>query len=365
MTILLFLIILTVLVIIHEAGHFFTAKKFGIKVEEFGFGFPPKAFGIKRGETVYSINWLPIGGFVRLYGEDEAGSGKIGKQKEITKDLGRTFFARPAWQRALVIVAGVAMNFILGAVLISYIFAQYGMPVSDRVSIMSVSKSSPAEKAGFISGDVIKSVGNISVKDSKTLTDFVGENLGKEISIKVKRGNEEKTLNVTPREISPTGEGPMGVGISENFIIKKYPWYSTIFYGVIEAFSRCWLILAGLGTVVFQLITQAQLPAGVAGPVGIAQLTGQIAKDQGAIGVLNLVSFISLNLAVLNILPIPALDGGRLFFVLIELITRRKVNPKYEGYAHAAGMILLLTLIALITFHDLSRLISGQSLLPK
>lgn len=365
MTVILFLVILTVLVVIHEAGHFFTAKKFGIKVEEFGFGFPPRAFGIKKGETVYSINWLPIGGFVKLYGEDEAGSGKIGAPKKITKDLSRAFFVRSAWQRALVILAGVIMNFLLGAVLISFIFAWSGVSVPDKITISEVVKSSPAESAGFLKGDVVKSIDGISTPDSNALISYVDKHKGSEITAKVQRGNSQVDLKVTPRKISPSGQGPLGIGISQNFVLKKFVWYEAIWMGFGEALSRSWLILAGLWMVVSQLVIKASLPAGVAGPVGIAQLTGQVAESSGLIGILNLTSFISINLAVLNILPIPALDGGRLFFILIELITRKKVNPKYEGYAHAAGMIILLGLIALITAHDVIRVVTGQPLLPK
>ncbi|MEX2007420.1 MAG: M50 family metallopeptidase [Candidatus Levyibacteriota bacterium] len=366
MEILIFILILTVLVLIHEAGHFFVAKKLGIKVEEFGFGIPPRIFGIKRGETIYSVNWLPIGGFVKLYGEDSAGGGKVGKSQHPVKDIGRAFFARPAWQRALVIVAGVVMNFILATVIISYLFGVAGVPVAgDKVIVAGVSPSSPAEQAGLSEGDVVVSVNDVFIKSPTQLTDYTKQHLGEELRVAVEKENgETKELSLTPRKQYPAGQGPMGVSVATNIAIKKYPWYQAPVIGLAESLKTSWMIASSLGTTIFQLVTKAQVPQGVAGPVGIAQLTGQFVQV-GPMAVLSLVSILSLNLAVLNILPIPALDGGRLFFILIEMVTRKKVSQKYEGYAHAAGMVLLLGLIALITFHDITRLISGVPLLPK
>lgn len=370
MAILVFLIILTFLVLIHEAGHFFVAKKLGIKVEEFGFGFPPRLFAKKIGETVYSLNWLPIGGFVKLYGEDEAGGGKLQIRNPKTEnrkaDIEKAFFARPAWQRAAVVVAGVVMNFILAVVIISYIFGVSGVATpGEKVLVVAVSPESPAQKAGLVPGDVIEKIDGAVVKNPTQLTDFTSKHLGEKITLEVRTKNSQlETLQITPRKNYPAGQGPMGVAISQNTVLKKYPWYQAPVVGTLESLKRSWIIIAGLGLTLFQLFTKAQVPAGVAGPVGIAELTGQFVQI-GPIAVLDLVSFLSINLAILNILPIPALDGGRLFFILIEAVTGRKVNPKYEGYAHAVGMAVLLALIALITFHDVLRIINGQPLLPK
>ncbi len=368
MAILVFLLILTVLVLIHEAGHFFVAKKLGIKVEEFGIGLPPRIFGIRRGETLYSLNWLPIGGFVKLYGEDQAGGGKVQKSKvESSKsDIGRAFFARPPWQRGIVVVAGVVMNFLLAVVIISYLFGVVGVPVAgDKVIVAGIVPSSPAAAGGLMVGDTIETVNGIAILSPSQLTDFTSKHLGEKLSIKIKDKNgTEKIVEITPRKNYPSGQGPMGVSIATNVIVKKYTWYQAPLIGLQESVKTSWMIMASLGSTVFNLITKAQVPAGVAGPVGIAQLTGQFV-EVGPMAVLSLVSLLSLNLAILNILPIPALDGGRLFFILIEAVTRKKVNPKYEGYAHAVGMAVLLFLIALITLHDILRLISGQPLIPK
>lgn len=367
-TVLIFLAILSVLVLVHELGHFFAAKLFKIKVEEFGFGLPPRVFGFKYGETLYSINWLPIGGFVKLYGEDEAGSGKVSikAQKTSLKDANRAFFSKPAWQRMVVIVAGVFMNFVLAVALISYLFAAVGVPVpTDKVVVSAVIKGAPAEIAGLTKGQVIESINGKVVKSPQDVLDTTRANLGKVVEVKVlTEEGSRQTIKLTPRKDYPKNQGPMGVAIEEVVKITKYPWYEAPFVGTKEALKMSWLIVTGLSTLVTQLIFQGVIPRDVAGPIGIAELTGEVAKI-GPFAILSFVSLLSLNLAIINILPIPALDGGRLFFIVIETITRRKINPKVEGYAHSIGMAILLLLIALITFHDLFRIFSGQSILPK
>ena len=184
------------------------------------------------------------------------------------------------------------------------------------------------------------------------------------MKLQIERGNELKTVEVTPRKNYPSDEGPMGVGISPNVTITKYPLWQAPFVGLMEALKYSWLILAGLFGVVSGLLTQAQIPKGVAGPVGIAQLTGQFIAV-GPLAVLSFVSLLSLNLAILNVLPIPALDGGRLFFILIEGVVGKKVSRRFESKAHAIGMAVLLALILIITLSDVIRLITGQPILPK
>lgn len=366
-TILVFILILTVLVLIHEAGHFVVAKIFGIKVEEFGFGFPPRIFGKKIGETIYSINALPIGGFVKLYGEDEAGAGrlKVKVQKSKFKNISRAFFARPAWQRALVIVAGVAMNFVLSVFLLSFLFAFVGVGVpGNKVVVENVVAGSPADHGGLKTGDVVESLNGVKITSTQQVIDETKKYLGQKIDLRVNSKGVEKDVFITPRVEYPKGEGPMGVAISQNFEVKKYPWYQAPIVGVKEAINTSWLILTAFGSVIYQLFTQGAIPKEVAGPIGIAQLTGQVVQV-GPFAVLSFISVLSLNLAIINVLPIPALDGGRLFFILIEAVTRKKVHPKFESYAHAVGMALLLALIALITIHDLTRVLSGQPILPK
>jgi len=366
-TIISFLIILSVLVLVHELGHYFVAKFFKIKVEEFGFGFPPRVFGKKIGETIYSINLLPIGGFVKLYGEDDAGGGSIkvqsSKFKVQSEDESRAFYARPLWQRITVVVAGVVMNFLLAVVLISTLFATVGVAVpTENVLVNEVQSGSPAEISGIKAKDEILTVNSKDIKSSEEFIKIVDEFSGKEISLLILRGSEEIEISLTPRTEVPEGEGPIGVVIT-SIQIKKYSWLEAPFYGTLEALNFSRLIVTGLGGLVADLVTTGKVPEGVAGPVGVAQLTGVVVQN-GPVATLWFVSLLSLNLAVLNILPIPALDGGRFFFQIIELVTRKKVSPRYEGYAHAAGLVILLSLMVLITVFDVGRLISGQSLIP-
>ena len=367
LTILVFLLVLTVLVLIHELGHFFVAKKFGIKVGEFGFGLPPKAIGKKIGETIYSINWLPIGGFVKLYGEDEAGGGKFKVQSSKFKvwEKGRAFYARPWWQKFLVVFAGVFMNFVLASAIFSFLFAVVGVGVpQDKVQISQIIKGAPADLAGLKQGEIIERLNNIKITNTNQLVSETRKHLGEKIILLVKSDSELRFIEVTPRKTFPKDQGPLGIAISQPFEVKKYPLLQAPLIGTLEAFKLSGLIIGGIWTVIYQLVTTGIVPRDVAGPVGIAQLTGQFVQI-GPFAVLSFVALLSLNLAILNVLPFPALDGGRLFFILIEAVTRRRVHPRFESLAHAIGMAILLALIALITFHDLTRLISGQPLIPR
>lgn len=368
-TILVFILILSILVLIHEAGHFFTAKKFGVKVEEFGFGFPPRVYGKKIGETIYSINLLPIGGFVRLYGEDDAGSGKIGKIKDYTKlkdkDLQRAFFIRPVWQRASIVLAGVIMNFVLALVVITYIFAVVGMPTQTKnVVITEVLHNSPAAKAGLQKNDIIVSIDTTAITQESQVPALTSKHAHQPMTVMVLRGKSQRTFSVTPTYDAHEKKVLIGIGIAQQIINQNYPWYQAPFFGLKELVNETWQILAGLGQTAQQVSTTGTVPQGLAGPVGIEQLVGVVIQN-GFNSTLMLVSLLSLNLAVLNVLPIPALDGGRLFFILFEGVTGRKVNQKFEGYVHMVGMVILLSLIALLTYHDILRIVHGEPLLPQ
>lgn len=394
-TILSFILILSVLVLIHELGHYLTAKKLGVKVEEFGFGFPPRVWGKKIGETIYSINWLPIGGFVKLYGEDDAGAGKVSlsdngeldmahgkKPSPISHTLSalerRAFYARPIWQRFTIVFAGVFMNFMLAVVLLTFLVSLQGIPTPGKsVVIAAVAPNSPAQKAGLKEGDTVVAVDNQKVTSAEQLISYTKEHLGKQVELQVispkssvtgsqltTNNSSLITIHVTPRVHYPANEGAMGVAVGAPIVYQKYPWYQAPWVGIKEALSQTVMILQGLGQLVTTLVLERQVPQGLAGPVGIAQLTGQVVQI-GPYAVMSLLALLSLNLAILNVLPIPALDGGRLFFIVWEAVTRRKISPTVEAYAHAVGMIFLLALIAFITFHDLLRIFSGQSLLPR
>ena len=384
-TILVFLLLLSVLVLIHEAGHFFVAKKFGIKVEEFGFGFPPRMFSYKRGETIYSLNWLPIGGFVKLYGEDEAGGGKIRISKsEIRNDKDRAFFARTAWQRALVLVAGVVMNAVL-AVVIFYIFLgisgfKTDLPLlsdykffgvnqtnTQEVVISAIAKNSPAEKQGLKSTTKVIAVNGWKITDTKKFIDIVNLNKGKEIEITWSslQTNDVHKTKITPRLSPPKSEGALGIGLfSMSTAALNYATpIQKIFSGIthpINLMAYNLNVMAKLVQISLEKKTTEPLSQGLSGPVGIASITGSILEIQNLkekiLQLLNLAGILSISLAFFNALPIPALDGGRLFFILIEATIGRKVNQRFEAVTHTVGMIILLTLMALITFKDIIKL---------
>lgn len=359
MTILIFIVILTVLVLIHELGHFLVAKKLGIKVEEFGFGLPPRAFGRKIGETIYSINWLPIGGFVKLFGEDDPGVALIKRKGPQTS---RSFAHRPLWQRASVVVAGVVMNFVLAVVVISFIFTQGVAVPTDRVHIEQVIEGTPAEQVGLKKGDVILAIDGKEVKNTTEVISTTRDKLGREVALTIEREKQKVDVKVTPRRDAPADEGPMGVAIS-SVEFKKYSIVEAPVFGTIESLRLSVLTAKGLGLAFWNWVILGTVPQDIAGPVGIAQITGR-AVEFGPLSVLSFLGLLSLNLAILNILPIPALDGGRLLFMLIELVTRRRINPHFERYAHTIGLVILLGLMVLVTFRDISRLFSGQPILP-
>lgn len=367
LTAIIFFVLLSVLVLIHEFGHFFTAKWFGIKVEEFGFGLPPRIWGKKVGETIYSINALPIGGFVRLYGEDqEEDSGKSDTTDPVLAK--RAFYNRPLWQRAIVLTAGVSMNFLLALVILSFLFTR-GVPVpSNRVHIEDVVADSPAQIGGLQKYDIILSINEKPITSSKSLVDTINMYLGQRVNVTVLRGaNFEQpvqvnqcagcsrvSLAVVPRKESPAGQGPMGISIS-NYEIRAYSWYQAPVLGLKEAVTMSYELIKGLGTTLWRLVTFHNVSQDVAGPIGIAKVTGE-ARKYGFMAVLELMGLLSLNLAIMNILPFPALDGGRLFFVVFEALTGKKIRAEWERRAHQVGMIILLGLILVITINDFLKL---------
>lgn len=352
-TFIVFFIMLSILIFVHEAGHFLTAKRLGIRVEEFGFGLPPRLISRKRGETIYSINLLPIGGFVRLTGEDAV---------EQTKDP-RSFVNKRPRERMAVLMSGVMMNFILAVLVLSIIFTKGVLVPVDRVHLEGVAKGSPAEVAGLVSGDVLVSVDGRKIVQSSDIISYTASKLGKEMSVIAFRPSENKELDfkLTPRTQSPSGQGPLGISIS-NLEVRRYPWYKAPFLGVVEATNISGKMIAGLISMIGNLVTKSEVPSDIAGPIGIYQVTGQ-AVQAGYIAVLQLLGFLSLNLAVVNSLPFPALDGGRFLFVLTEVIFGRRVVPRFERLAHTFGMIVLLTIIVLVSISDVGRILEGKNIL--
>jgi regulator of sigma E protease len=359
MQIIVFIIILALLVLIHEFGHFIAAKKLGIKVEEFGFGFPPRVWGKKIGETLYSLNLLPIGGFVKVFGEEYHEENKTEAEGGYSPaDRKRAFVYRPPWQKAIVIVAGVVMNFLLGWVLISYLFTQ-GVPTpTDKVIVEQIQPNSPAVTAGLKVGDVIEVISKDDQSRSiKTVDDLIKatkEYGDQQVILQYDRNGQKNQVTIMPRKNPPKDQGSLGVVIT-SYAVRKYPWYTAPYYGLKHAAVITLTIITELGKTVTKLATGQAAKVEVTGPVGIAQYTGQAIKF-GSNAVLELVALLSLNLAVINLLPFPALDGGRLVFIMYEWVTKKRINQHFERYMNLAGIIILLGLSAVITFFDVLKL---------
>lgn len=352
LSIITFLIVLSILVLVHEAGHYWAARRAGILVEEFGFGLPPRVFGKKIGETLYSLNLLPFGGFVRLHGEN--------LDEDVT-DPKRAFLHKSKKVRTSIILAGVFMNFLLGIVAFAITYSFLGIPKeTNNVRVVEVSKDSPAEAAGFKSEDVIRIVNGTEVKANKEFISIIEANKGKEVVIAYEREGIEgmNLVRVTPRQNQPENEGSLGVLISTSEIyfppIWQRPFYG-VYYGFKDTFYWTGTILTGMKSLVVDA-SQGKVSSDIAGPVGIYALTSQ-AASYGILTLINFVGVLSVNLAVLNVLPFPALDGGRLLFIVIESIFGRRVVPKIEAAIHTVGIIILLTLILAITAKDIQRLV--------
>lgn len=346
---LVFILVIGILVLVHEWGHFIVAKKSGLVVEEFGFGFPPRVFSWKIGETIYSINLLPLGGFVKILGEDG-----------VEMNNPRSFASKPAGIRSLIIFAGVLMNFILGALLLVIGF-YIGLPqVLDKesessaknikIQIVAVNPDSPASRANVKVGDAIENFSEVS-----NFQEFINKNKGKEIILKIKRGQKSLDVKTIPRINPPKEEGALGIAIAKTGIV-SYPLYQSVWLGTKSSFIAVWEIIKGFFELIRNLLISGKVPQGVAGPVGIAILTSQ-AINFGFIYLLQLMALISLNLAVLNLIPFPALDGGRLLFLGIEKVKGSKINPKIENAIHSIGLAFLLLLAVIITYKDILKLL--------
>ncbi len=356
-SIVIFIIVLSVLVLVHESGHFFAARRAGILVEEFGFGLPPRIFGKKFGETLYSINLLPFGGFVRLHGENT---------NESVTDEKRAFLNQSKKVRISVILAGVFMNFVLAILAFSIVYSFTGVPrESENVKIVEVRPDSPAESSGLEVGDVVRKIDGTKVSSNDEFINYIESKKGSEIIIEAERESAEGSLEfkTVPRQDPPPGEGSLGVIISSTEIYYPPLWqrpFVGAYYGFKDALFWSGMVIGGFAQM-FTDISGGTVPQDVAGPVGIFALTSEAAKF-GILTLINFVGILSVNLAVLNVIPFPALDGGRLLFIVIESIFGKKVLPKVETAIHTIGMVILLLLIFAITAHDVKRLISAGSI---
>ena len=389
------------LVLVHEFGHFITAKWAGIRVEEFGLGFPPRIVGIRKRDgggweviwvggrqneedaygsqkqtpfsgtsggvskpgtalsnhTIYSLNLIPIGGFVRMPGENGDINDEDGNYDP------QSFAAKSAGKRLIVLVAGVTMNVILAMVLFTFAFG-FGEPMLVP-QIGSVVPNSPAASAGLRAGDTIIGANNQRVKFFSDLQNIVNTELTNDknkhatvpVVLQVRRANAQVfTTTVNVREHPPAGQGPMGIEANGKVVFDSIPLWQAPIRGVQYTFQTTVAFIQAIG----QMIVGA-LPFQVAGPVGIVNITGQAAQSvpsEGLWPLLSLTAVLSLNLAIINILPFPALDGGRVVLVLLEVVRGgKRLKPEVEGIINFAGMAILLTLMVVITFFDVKGLL--------
>jgi regulator of sigma E protease len=334
---------LSLLILGHELGHFLAAKAFGLRVDEFGFGFPPRMFAWRRkgSETEYSLNWLPFGGFVKIAGENPESDADTS-----IEDKKRLFYHQPAWKRVIVLVAGVVMNFLLGW---WFLTATLMLGTPAAVMVAGVVPNSPAEMAGFRAGDVIK-----GFTTTNEFVAFINMNRGTPISIRTARGEGEKAIAVTPRVNPPAGEGALGVELAETGAAPQ-GFGSALWEGLQRATYVITLTFQALGDLFANLFSQGKVPHDIVGPIGIVA----VAQRAGSLGIaylLELLSLISLNLAVINLIPFPALDGGRVLFTIVEKIKGSPVPRRFEGVVNGVGFVLLLALMVLVTVRDVGRM---------
>ncbi len=349
---------LSLLILGHEAGHFFAAKLFGLKVDEFGFGFPPRitAWRPKGGETEYSLNWLPFGGFVRIAGErgefegisPEAGTSDATTAPEPTEEeVKRLFYRQAPWKKSIIVLAGVFMNFILGWLLIAAVL-MVGVP--QALVIAGTQPGSPAAAVGIQAGDIVN-----GYTDSQSFIGYIDAHKGQPITVSVTRNNKTMDFTVTPRTNPGPDQGALGVELEQGGA-RREPFFTAIWHGLEEAALVSWLTVQAFGNLIVQAFTRASLPAGVVGPVGIFG----IAEETGKIGLAYLLQFlgiISLNLMVVNCIPFPALDGGRFLVILVEKVRGAALPYKAEAWVNSIGFALLLALMVALTVRDIGTML--------
>ncbi len=363
MSILIFLIILLVLVVSHEFGHFIVAKLNGIRVDEFSFGFPPKLFGKKIGETTYNFNLLPFGGYVKIFGENPDEESTHGADKK------RSFVHKPWYTQASVLLAGVAMNFLVAWLLLTIGFVS-GLPTSvdsapkgaivtdQALTITSVLPKSPAETAGLKTGDKISyltsGIDFTETPTTQSVQYFVRRHATDPITVSYTRGGVAKQITLTPAA-GLVESGP-GIGISMDIIGKMR---LNLSQAITAGLKLSWNLVVETATGFYTLIHDAVLGhgslAGVTGPIGIVGVVGDAAQF-GFVYLLSFTALISINLAVINLIPFPALDGGRLLFVIIEKIKGSRINPNVANITNNIGFALLMLLMVVITYHDIVKL---------
>jgi regulator of sigma E protease len=351
MTIIAFLLVLSLLVFAHEFGHFIVAKLTGIKVEEFGFGYPPRLLTIaRRGDTEYTINAIPFGGFVRMLGEEDPSHPD-------------SFAAKSKLIRAAALLAGPLMNVVLAFLLfVGVALVGFDIPIGS-VAIAEIAPGSPAAEANLQEGDIILSIDGLTVRNTYELSRYTSERLGEEVTLSIKRDERALSVSLTPRPEPPVGEGPMGVIIQTVDIAGtdklRYSLWEAVPLGARLTGDVFLAIFSGVARMI-----RGDIAPDLTGPVGIAAATGEIAKS-GLVYLMQFTAFLSVNLAIFNLIPFPALDGGRLAFVAFEALRRgKRVSPEKEGLIHLVGLAILIGLMLIVSYNDIVRLLSGQPILP-
>ena len=360
MSILLFLAVILLLVLVHEFGHFIIAKRAGIRVDEFAFGFPPRIFKKKFGETTYSFNALPLGGYVKIYGENPG---------DVSGDVGRSFTHQSKWIQAFVITGGVIFNLLLAWFLVTTtlivgvpapVDGGGGYPISDqRLMVTGVHEKSPAEASGMKAGDVLLKLsdGNDSITPTspEAVTSFVSGHEGYPLAVTFEHGGVVKESTVTP--VSGIVPDHPAIGIYMDMVgTLKLPLHLALLEGLKRTYEYTALTAVGITQFLSSVVTGHSDFSQVTGPVGIVNAVG----DAASIGIVNLLLFtalISINLAVINVLPFPALDGGRLLFIIIEGVTRRPIKTNVANALNLAGFALLMLLMVVVTYHDIAKLV--------
>ena len=370
-TVAAFLGVLVVLVLVHELGHFLVAKRAGITVEEFGIGFPPRITSLRWHGTRYSLNWIPLGGFVRMLGEDGDVELRRLRERGLTDDeiehaMAGAFNRRPIWVRIGVLLAGVAMNFVLAAALFAVALSLPALIGHGPLTVIEVQENSPA--AGKLEvDDVIVAVDGRTFDRSADLTEYVRGRAGFVVELTLLRDGEEMTVGIIPRTVTDeeraNGIGPVGFSYEPESLVEEPSSVTgplgAIGRGTAAAGSLAIRIPGGLADAVGGLLGLNPNAGDARGPIGIAQETGRV-LEAPLVSQLLFVGVLSVNLAVLNVLPFPPLDGGRIAVVLLESVRRRKLPAEREALIYLTGFAVLLALIVLISIQDIQRLITGS-----
>lgn len=354
MTIIIFLIVLAILIFVHELGHFIAARTFGIRVDAFALGFGPKIFGKTVGETTYSLNLIPFGGYVKIFGEnpdDESINGV---------DRARSFVHMAKWKQATVLFAGIFFNFVFASILVATAFS-FGVsaPVSSfseykdhmydqHIVITLVNRGSPADKAGLKAGDVL------NVSSAESFQKEINDSASNGVNVKYTRAGKEYAVNVIAEKGIVQDRYAIGVAM-DNVGTLKLPFFAAVIESIRFTLHSITAMIAGLYQLIVGIFDGKSTLASISGPVGIAGMVGDAAKI-GFTYLLMFTAIISINLGVLNLIPFPALDGGRILFVVIEAVIRRPIKPVIANTVNALGFGLLILLMIVVTYKDIANL---------